>query len=71
MHKTESQLVRQTAGDDVGCSDGNCVFGHPGGMHTNGGCRCLKQDAIQLRRSLRQMSKVAHKLASVVLGVDD
>ncbi len=24
-----------------GCSDGGCVFGHPGGMHTNGGCICL------------------------------
>lgn len=21
-----------------GCTDGGCVFGHPGGMHTNGGC---------------------------------
>ena len=71
MHKRESQLVRQTAGDDVGCSDGNCVFGHLGRMHTNGGCQCLKQDATQLRRDLRRMSKVAHTLASVVLGVDD
>lgn len=23
-----------------GCSDGGCIFGHIGGMHTNGGCRC-------------------------------
>lgn len=22
------------------CSDGDCMLGHPGGMHTNGGCRC-------------------------------
>lgn len=26
-----------------GCSDGGCVFGHPGGMHTNGGCHCLDE----------------------------
>lgn len=26
----------------VGCTDGGCIFGHPGGMHTNGGCACLK-----------------------------
>jgi hypothetical protein len=71
MPKRESQLVRQIAGDDVGCSEVDCVFGHLGGMHTNGGCQCLKQDAVQLRRTLRQMSKVAHKLASLVLGVDD
>lgn len=25
-----------------GCTDGGCIFGHPGGMHTNGGCRCLR-----------------------------
>lgn len=25
----------------VACSDGGCVFGHPGGMATNGGCKCL------------------------------
>lgn len=24
-----------------GCTDGGCIFGHPGGMHTNGGCHCL------------------------------
>jgi len=24
----------------VGCSDGGCMWGHPGGMHTNGGCNC-------------------------------
>jgi hypothetical protein len=25
----------------IGCSDHGCVFGHPGGMGTNGGCHCL------------------------------
>lgn len=25
----------------ISCGDGGCVFGHPGGMHTNGGCKCL------------------------------
>jgi hypothetical protein len=28
--------------DIEGCSDHDCVFGHPGGMGTNGGCACLK-----------------------------
>lgn len=31
-----------------GCTDGGCMWGHPGGMHTNAGCRCEKD----LRRSL-------------------
>ena len=25
----------------LGCSDGGCIFGHRGGMHTNGGCHCV------------------------------
>lgn len=24
-----------------GCSDHGCVWGHPGGMGTNGGCKCI------------------------------
>ena len=24
-----------------GCGDGNCIVHRRGGMHTNGGCRCL------------------------------
>lgn len=27
----------------VGCTDGGCLFGHPGGMHTNGGCECASE----------------------------
>lgn len=38
-------------GRDYGCSDGGCVFGHPGGMHTNGGCHCLAPDRATLRRA--------------------
>lgn len=26
---------------DLGCTDHNCVWGHPGGLGTNGGCKCL------------------------------
>lgn len=25
----------------IGCTNGNCAFGHPGGMHTNGPCHCI------------------------------
>lgn len=24
------------------CGDNSCIFGSPGGMATNGGCRCIK-----------------------------
>jgi hypothetical protein len=26
-----------------GCTDGNCIIRKPVGMHTNGGCRCVKE----------------------------
>ena len=33
-----------------GCSDGNCkVYVRPG-MHTNGGCRCLRSDGFKAER---------------------
>lgn len=47
----------------VHCSDGNCIFGHPGGMHTNGGCRCIptlsesRHWTSEERRSLRDRIK--------------
>jgi hypothetical protein len=38
-----------------GCSDHDCIFGHPGGMGTNGGCACLRHIYPQeLRRRFRQ-----------------
>jgi hypothetical protein len=43
----------------VGCSDGGCIFGHPGGMHTNGGCNCLRaiptKDRIKIVRNIMAM----------------
>jgi len=52
-------------GETIGCSDGGCVFGHPGGMHTNGGCQHLKErDVEELRRTVLRLSAVARELAS-------
>lgn len=38
----------------IGCLDGGCIFGHPGGMQTNGGCRCFMRHKMTLseRREL-------------------
>jgi len=44
-------------GKDYGCTDGGCVFGHPGGMHTNGGCRCLAYNYIREHESMRRAHK--------------
>jgi predicted DNA-binding ribbon-helix-helix protein len=41
-----------------GCSDHSCVWGHPGGMGTNGGCKCLRIERdpdkrIRLEKNVR------------------
>lgn len=58
-----SRLVREATvrlfGHEQGCGDGGCVFGHPGGQHTNGGCRCIPHD----QNEARALSRVAHEVA--------
>jgi len=57
--------VSQRLFGDVGCSDGSCVFGHPGGMQTNGGCGCIKEtNPVMLRRTIFQLREVAKVLAA-------
>lgn len=64
------QIVRRIAErrhPGVGCFDGNCVFGHPGGMGTNGGCECLKErEPVLLRRTILALADIARVLASMV-----
>lgn len=35
------------------CGDNSCMFGPPGGMGTNGGCRCLIDVEQRLRLPIR------------------
>lgn len=55
-----------------GCTDHGCVFGHPGGMGTNMGCRCIPlhkptpAERVELRRkigSLRDRLRAAEEEA--------
>ena len=45
--------------DLKGCSDGGCVFRPPTGMHTNGGCACMKRgaDPLHLQLNLQRISR--------------
>ena len=45
--------------DLQGCSDGGCVFRPPTGMHTNGGCACMKRgaDPLRLQLNLQRISR--------------
>lgn len=67
---TAKQIVRRVADrrhHGLGCSDAGCVFGHRGGMATNGGCECLKErEPVILRRTILAIADVARVLASMV-----
>lgn len=61
-----SKLFRKTANKlypQAGCGDGGCIFGHPGGQHTNGGCRCLTSDIHDTRIVARQLALIGRELA--------
>ena len=54
-----------------GCSDGGCVFGHPGGMHTNGGCHCIRlkmipDERVRLRKAIKSLLDERDNLAATV-----
>lgn len=38
------------------CTDGGCIWGHPGGMHTNGGCQSLKGNMPEMRVELKNLA---------------
>jgi len=66
---TPKQLLRQVVreeGEGYGCSDAACVFGHPGGVRTNGGCSCLK-DVDKMAAYLKVLRGAALELARRVL----
>ena len=44
-----------------GCSDGGCVVVKPKGMHTNGGCKCWKNE-----RSMQRLAMAANSLTKAL-----
>lgn len=59
-------LVKAGLNGDAPCSDNSCMFGVPGGMATNGGCRCFDQmrhvDRVMILRLAKAM-KIAVEAA--------
>lgn len=63
---TRLRDIAAALGMDVGCGDNSCVWGAPGGMATNGGCRCYGSRGGQDHRvGLLQMTQVARHLLVV------
>jgi len=50
------------------CGDSSCVFGRPGGMATNGGCRCYGRGDDSADRLLIRRMATALCVAAVKLG---
>lgn len=68
------KLVRQTAvqlGIQYGCTDSGCIFGHHGGMGTNGGCDCYLGEQNELRLKLRAMARIARGLAQLYIELEE
>jgi hypothetical protein len=49
-----------------GCGDGNCVVLRPVGMHTNGGCRCVKHMDTQQLMGVRSLLMKAQQMARLL-----
>ncbi len=65
----KQKLIREAArslGMVYGCTDHGCIWGHPGGMGTNGGCRCAADMPLGARVRLYSMARIASALAKQV-----
>lgn len=45
------------------CGDNSCMFGSPGGMATNGGCRCLDHADVDAHRLPHEARAFIRRLA--------
>jgi hypothetical protein len=62
----------KSLGLDVGCSDSGCIWGKPGGLYTNGGCRCdgSAMGYFTSGPEMRKLARVAQHLAAEVERYD-
>jgi len=63
VKRAQLHQVAAALGWQVGCGDNSCIWGAPGGMATNGGCRCYGSRGGQSERTgLAMMAEVARAL---------
>ena len=59
----------------VGCGDNSCIFGSPGGMATNGGCRCFDSPNREHLRAIRFSVSASfnriHDLEAALVAADE
>lgn len=58
-------------GYEIGCIDNSCWFGRPGGMGTNGGCRCWPRAGVATLSDdeLFEMRRLVRDLAAILSAV--
>jgi len=57
---------------ELGCGDGGCYIQAPRGMHTNGGCNCIReirdvQTRMRVTRALMRYRQIVSVLAAAKL----
>ena len=54
-----------------GCSSGGCIFGDPGGMHTNSTCNCLDDLTSKKRLAVNLLlARLNHKISTQQRMID-
>lgn len=59
-------------GYEIGCGDNSCWFGRPGGMATNGGCRCWPRGVSAANitdTEIQEMRKLVRDLAATLSAI--
>lgn len=68
MARSATLTATLTAHDIASCGDRSCWFGSPGGMATNGGCRCAPRGRWtpeEQHEANRLMRKMAHAIVAL------
>lgn len=60
----DAKLYQEIAEEIGGCGDGGCIIHRPGGMHTNGGCRCAMTTDRERQRGIQRLLTVAYGLTA-------
>jgi hypothetical protein len=60
------QIHKQT--DGSGCGDGNCKIVKPTGMHTNGGCKCVRNLIENLRQAAQLLEPYNRDMSKNLRG---
>ena len=55
----------------TGCSSGGCIFGEPGGMHTNSTCNCLDDLTSKKRLAVNLLlARLNHQISKQQRMID-